>query len=237
MFPVFIDTKKIVKVQAPQGIKEYSCKVVFLCIGGDHQHLDIPGESDYQYKGISYCAVCDGVFFRGRDVAVIGGGNTAAMEALYLKDLARRVYIIHRRGELRADAALKRQVADAGIEFVWHKKVKEIRGGNLLQSLLLCDTESGKETSLDIGGAFIAVGESPQSQLARDVGVELNPVGFIQVNRNQETNIKGVYAAGDVTGGVHQIGVAVGEGITAAIKAYLYVTGGWYGESHRPGSP
>jgi thioredoxin reductase (NADPH) len=206
---------------------------VVIATGCCHRTLGAPGEDEFRGRGVSYCAVCDGVFFKGRDVAVIGGGNSAAMEALYLRDLARKVYLVHRRGSLRADAAMRRQLDAAGVEFVWHKTVKEIQGENLVESVLLCDTRTGEESSLAVSGTFIAVGESPQSQLAKGIGVDLTPEGFIDVNRRQETSVKGVYAAGDVTGGVHQIGVAVGEGITAGIQAYLYITGGWYGESKK----
>ncbi len=206
---------------------------VVIATGCCHRILGAPGEEKFRGRGVSYCAVCDGVFFKGKDVAVIGGGNSAAMEALYLKDLANKVYLVHRRGSLRADAAMREQLDAAGVEFVWHKTVKEIRGENLVENLLLCDTRTGEESSLDVSGTFIAVGESPQSQLAKDIGASLTPEGFIDVNRKQETSIEGIYAAGDVTGGVHQVGVAVGEGITAAIQAYLYVTGGWYGEGRK----
>ena len=213
--------------------EELRTTAVVIATGCCHRILGAPGEEEFRGRGVSYCAVCDGVFFRGKDVAVIGGGNSAAMEALYLRDLARKVYLVHRRGSLRADATMRRQLDAAGVEFVWHKTVKEIKGENLVESLLLRDTRTGEESSLAVSGTFIAVGESPQSQLAKGIGAGLTSEGFIDVNRRQETSVKGVYAAGDVTGGVHQIGVAVGEGITAGIQAYLYVTGGWYGESRK----
>ncbi|MFQ6078743.1 MAG: NAD(P)/FAD-dependent oxidoreductase [Thermodesulfobacteriota bacterium] len=221
------------KVRALTSSDSFESEALVLATGCCHRVLGVPGEEEFRGRGVSYCAVCDGVFFKGKNVAVVGGGNTAAMEALYLKEIAGKVYMVHRRNDLRADAKLKREVLDGGIEVLWNKEVEEIRGENLVDSLLVRDTAGGEETSLDVAGVFIAVGEDPQSQLGRDIGVRTTPDGFIEVNRRQETTVKGVYAAGDVTGGVHQIGVAVGEGITAAVNAYLYIKGGWYGEGRK----
>ena len=203
---------------------------VILATGCCHRTLGVDGEDEFKGKGVSYCAVCDGIFFNGRRVAVIGGGNTAAMEALYLNETAGKVYIVHRREDLRADAKLKSEVLEGGVEMLWSKRVREIRGEGLVKALVLEDVKDGGEMTLEVDGVFIAVGDDPQSQLGKDVGVETDEGGFIEVNRKQETNVSGIYAAGDVTGGVHQIGVAVGEGISAAVNAYLYVKGGWYGE-------
>jgi thioredoxin reductase (NADPH) len=211
----------------------HNATAVVLATGCCHRTLDVAGEEEFKGKGVSYCAVCDGVFFKGRKVAVIGGGNTAAMEALYLNETAGKVFLVHRRDDLRADAKLKSEVLEGGIDTVWSKRVKEIRGDGLVKELLLEDVSDGSETVLEVDGVFIAVGESPQSQLGKDLGIETDETGFIKVDREQKTNIEGIYAAGDVTGGVHQIGVAVGEGISAAVNAYLYITGGWYGVKKR----
>jgi len=203
---------------------------IVIATGCCHRSLGVPGEQEFRGRGVSYCAVCDGVFFKGGRVMVVGGGNTAAMEALYLKEIAGKVFMAHRRSDLRADAALKQRVLDGGIEMLWNKQVVEIQGGNQVSRVVLRDVQGDEDVSLEVDGVFIAVGESPQSGLAKDAGVLVDQEGFITVNRQQETNLPGVYAAGDVTGGVHQIGVAVGQGITAAVNAYLYVTGGWYGK-------
>ncbi len=215
----------------------FESDALVLATGCCHKMLGVPGEEEFKGRGVSYCAVCDGVFFRGRNVAVVGGGNTAAMEALYLREIAGKVHIVHRRGDLRADAMLKRKILEGGVNLLWHKEVKEIRGGNVVKDLRLLDRKSGEESSLQVDGVFIAVGESPQSQLGREIGIKTTKDGFIEVNRKQETNIEGIYAAGDITGGVHQIGVAVGEGITAAMNAYLHIMGGWYGERRGKGTP
>lgn len=210
--------------------EEIWSRAIVIATGCCHRNLGVPGEEEFRGRGVSYCAVCDGVFFKGGRVMVVGGGNTAAMEALYLKQIAGKVFMAHRRSDLRADAALKQRVLGSGIEMLWNKQVVQIRGENQVNGVILRDAGGGEDVSVDVDAVFIAVGESPQSGLARDAGVQIDQEGFIVVDRNQETNLPGVYAAGDVTGGVHQIGVAVGQGITAAVNAYLYITGGWYGK-------
>jgi len=208
----------------------FQSEAVIISTGCCHRTLDVDGEAEFKGKGVSYCAVCDGVFFKGRRVMVVGGGNTAAMEALYLKETAGKVFLVHRRDDMRADAKLKREVVEGGIDTLWKRRVKAIRGEGMVKSVVLEDVDDGSESELEVDGVFIAVGESPQSQLGKEIGVETDETGFIRVNRKQETSVPGAYAAGDVTGGVHQIGVATGEGITAAVNAYLHITGGWYGE-------
>lgn len=207
----------------------FESDALVLATGCTHKDLGVPGEEEFRGRGVSYCAVCDGVFFKGKRVLVVGGGNTAAMEALYLGQIAGKVFMVHRRSELRADSVLKGRVRDSAVEVLWNRQVKEIQGDNLVNRVVLLDTEKGDEISLEVDGVFIAVGEVPKTAYAKKAGVVTIDAGFIEVNRKQETNIDGVYAAGDMTGGVKQIGVATGEGITAAINAYLYITGGWYG--------
>ncbi len=214
---------------------EIRSDAVIIATGCTHKGLGVPGEERFRGRGVSYCAVCDGVFFRGSRVMVVGGGNAAAMEALYLRQIAGKVFMAHRRSDLRADAVLKQRVLDSGIEMLWNKQVVEIQGEKDVDRVVLQDTGDGRIMSIEVDGVFIAVGEVPRSELARDAGVSTDEEGFIVVNRRQETNVPGVYAAGDITGGVHQIGVAVGQGITAAVNAYLHVTGGWYGEKVRRG--
>jgi thioredoxin reductase (NADPH) len=225
------------KKRAVCGSSTLRSDAVIVATGCCHRTLGIPGEAEFRGRGVSYCAVCDGVFFKGRKVLVVGGGNTAAMEALYLREIAAKVTMAHRRGDLRADAKLKSRVLSSGIEVLWNKQVVKIQGEKLVNGVVLRDAGTGAEMQLPVDGVFIAVGESPQSHVAKNAGVVTTEEGFIQVNRRQETNVKGVYAAGDVTGAVHQIGVAVGEGITAAINAYLHIMGGWYGSETKPQAP
>ena len=207
----------------------YTCKAVVIATGCTHRKLNVAGEEEFRGKGVSYCATCDGPLFKGKRVAVVGGGNSAAVAALYLKDLASKVFLIHRRGELRAEAILRRRILESGIELILDSEVKAIEGKNLVEKLVVVNKRTGEEKHVEVDGVFICVGEKPQSELAKKAGVLVDREGFIVVNRKQETNLKAVYAAGDVTGNVRQIGVAVGEGITAAINAYLQLKGGWYG--------
>ena len=210
--------------------EEFESDALILATGCHHRKLGVPGEEEYRGRGVSYCAVCDGAFFRGKTVVVVGGGNTAAMETLYLREVVGKVYLVHRRDDLRAEKVLKDRLLRSGVEVIWNSQVVEIKGNGAVSRVVLSNTKTGQLSELDVHGVFVAVGEVPNSQLAKDAGIETDEEGYIVVNRKQETNIPGVYAAGDVTGGARQIGVAVGEGITAAINAYLYVTGGWYGK-------
>ncbi len=211
------------------GRETYEADAVVLATGCCHRKLGVPGEKELYGKGVSYCAVCDGMFFRGKRVAVIGGGNAAAMEALFLTEIADKVFMIHRRDSLRADGVMKKRVEESGIDVLWSRRLIEIEGDKKVDHLVLEDARSGENETLDVDGCFISIGESPETDFAGKAGIELDEKCFIVVNSKQETNIPGVYAAGDVTGGVCQIGVAVGEGISAATNAYLYITGGWYG--------
>lgn len=224
---VNLDLKnKIKKVKTESNV--YTCKAVIIATGCTHKKLEVPGEEKFMGKGVSYCVTCDGPLFKGKRVAVVGGGNAATAAALYLKDLTSNVFLIHRREELRADEILKRRVVAGGITLLFNSEVKAIIGGNFVEKILVFNRKTGEERLLDVDGVFIYIGEVPQSSLARKAGVLVDEEGFIIVNRKQETNIEGVYAAGDVTGNVRQIGTAVGEGITAAVNSYLYIRGGWY---------
>lgn len=204
----------------------YSCQAVIIATGCALKKLEAPGEEEFKGRGVSYCATCDGPFYRGKDVMVVGGGNSAVAEALYLKDLARKVYLVHRRDRLRADDVLKERAAKSGIEIFWNNVVKSIEGNDRVTHVRLVNTKTGEEIVLPVDGVFIYVGEAPQSRLAEKAGVKVDSEGFIVVNRKQETNVESVYAAGDITGNVQQIGVAVGEGITAAVNAYHNIRSG-----------
>ncbi len=209
---------------------EYRAGALVLATGCRHRELGVPGEKEFYGRGVSYCAVCDGMFFKGRRVVVIGGGNSAAMEALYLKEIAGKVFMVHRRKSLRADRIMKRRVENSRVELLWQRRVKKIVGEDRVEGVVLEDVETGEVEDLDVDGVFISVGETPSTGYAVKGGIETDDTGFVKVDRDQQTNVPGVYAAGDVTGGVRQIGVAVGEGITAATNAYLQVSGGYYGE-------
>ncbi len=208
----------------------YSTTALIIATGRTHRKLGIAGEEEFRGRGVSYCATCDGRFFRGKRVMVVGGGNAAVNEVLFLNELASKIYLLHRREDLRADAVLKRRLLECGVEIFWNSEVQSIEGEDHVRLIRFRNTQTGEERAVEVDGIFISVGEVPRSEAAKKAGVSTDPDGFIIVNRKQETNIPGVYAAGDVTNSVHQIGVAVGEGITAAVNAYLYINSGWYGK-------
>jgi len=218
------DREKVVKTD--QG--SYQGQAVIVATGSAHRKLGVPGEAEFRGRGVSYCGTCDGPLFRGRTIAVIGGGNSAAVDTLILKDLAGKLYLIHRRDDLRADLVLRERILRSNVTVLWNTEVRSIEGDRLVRRLRLFNNRTSAETVLDVDGVFIRVGEEPRSEVAKKAGVALDEGGYIVVNHKKETNIPGVYAAGDVTGGVFQIGTAVGDGITAAVNAYLLITGGWY---------
>jgi len=207
----------------------YEADAVIIATGAARRKLNVPGEKEFSGKGVSYCAVCDGSFFRGKVVAVVGGGNTAVSEALHLTQLVKKLYVIHRRDDFRAELAMKQRLLEsANVVPLWNTVVEAIKGDEVVRKLVLRNLKNNEVFDIEVDGVFIAIGYVPNSKLAAEAGVMVDEKGYIIVNKKQETNIKGVYAAGDVTGGVMQIGVAVGEAIVAAMSAFEYVTGGWY---------
>ncbi|TFG99109.1 FAD-binding protein [Candidatus Thorarchaeota archaeon] len=201
----------------------YRAKAIILATGGGHKHLGVPGEEMLTGRGVSFCATCDGPLFRDKTVAVVGGGNTAVTEALYLAEVTKKVYLIHRRDELRAEKIIQDYVFKSDVEIIWDTMVKEIKGDNLVNALVLENVKTGKQTTLEIEGAFIALGSKPESTLAKSIGVDTNERGEILVCAKQTTNIPGVFAAGDVVESMKQIAVAVGHGAIAADSAYTYI--------------
>jgi thioredoxin reductase (NADPH) len=201
----------------------YRAKSIIISTGGGHKHLGVPGEEQLTGRGVSFCATCDGPLFRDKTVAVIGGGNTAATEALYLAEVTKKVYLIHRRDELRAEKAIQDHLFKSSVEILWNSVVKEIKGDDLVNEIILENVKTGEERILSIEGAFVALGSKPESALAKSIGVKTNDYDEILVNAKQATNIPGVFAAGDVVESMKQIAVAVGHGAIAADSAYTYV--------------
>jgi thioredoxin reductase (NADPH) len=196
-------------------------KALILATGAEHRKLGVPGESELTGKGISYCATCDGFFFKGKRTYVIGGGNTAVAYALYLKNIGCPVSMIHRRDELRAEKKLQDELADKGIDVLWNTTVVGFSGTRgLLDTIAVKDVKSGATRSLQADGAFVAVGESPNNEVARMLGLEMDHEGYIKVDRKMRTSRPGVFAAGDITGGLKQVIVAAGEGAVAATSAF-----------------
>jgi len=208
----------------------YETKAVIIASGSYYREIGVLGEKEFRGKGVSYCGICDGPLFKDKRVLVVGGGNSAAMTALYLADLPSEVKIVHRRDSFRAEEALVKALeAKKNVEILWSTEVKEIKGERLVKKAIIFDIETGETKELLIDGVFVQVGEAPNSQQAKEAGVKVDENGYITVDIRQRTNITGVYAAGDVTNyPVKQIGTAVGQGITAALEAYGYIRRPYY---------
>jgi len=207
----------------------YGSSAVIIATGAHPRKLEVPGESTFLGRGVSYCAVCDGAFFKGRRVLVVGGGNSAAVTALYLTGLASKVTLVHRRDRLRAEEALFKELQRKGVEFIWNSQVVEMRGEKVLKNVLIRNNKTGEISEIEVDGVFVQVGEVPNSQIAVKAGVRVDEKGYIIVDSRQRTNFPGVFAAGDVTTcPVKQVGTAVGQGIIAASEAHGYVRRPYY---------
>lgn len=206
------------------GEREYPCKSIVLATGVTHRHLGVPNEERLTGAGVSYCATCDGMFFRGKEVAVVGGGSTALQDAEFLSNYCARVYVIHRRDEFRGeDSIVKRLSEKENVEFVLNCTVKEIIGDQFVERLLLNNKKNGKEFKLDVSGVFIAVGQIPQNEIFSDV-VKLDENGFILAAEDCLTSCPGIFAAGDCrTKEVRQLTTAAADGAVAALAACKYM--------------
>lgn len=202
------------------GGEVYTCRALVLAMGATWRQLDVPGEQRFFGKGVSYCAACDGFFYRQRKVAVVGGGNTALTDALHLKHLGADVTVIHRRGEFRAEKHLQDSLTREKIPVLWNCRVTAIEGDSVVTGLKVKALLEDREFVLSVDGVFIAVGQQANSQLARDLGVATDSDGFVKVDGAMRTNIPRVYAAGDITGGIRQIVTAIGKGTTAALTLF-----------------
>jgi thioredoxin reductase (NADPH) len=204
---------------------EEAARAVILATGMRPARLGVPGEEEYHGRGVSYCATCDGAFFRDAVVAVVGGGDSAVEEALFLTRFASKVILVHRRDRLRASRILQERILQhPKVEFRWKRVVKEIRGdGKKVQSVVLASTDSGEAEEVPVQGVFLYVGNIPNTEEVRGF-LELDEKGFVVTNDALETSEKGVFAAGDVRkGSVWQVAAAVGDGVRAALNAQRYV--------------
>jgi thioredoxin reductase (NADPH) len=220
------DERKIVKTTRAA----YEAKAVIIATGSHYREIGVKGEKEFRGKGVSYCGVCDGPFFKGKRVLVIGGGNSAATTTLYLSGIAAEVVVIHRRDVFRAEEALVKDIASKkNVQVFWNTEVREIKGEKLVTKVVLYDNNAGETKEIEVDAVFVQIGEAPNSQIAREAGVEVNEHGYIKTDVFQRTSIAGVYAAGDVTNHpVKQVGTAVGQGITAALEAYGYIRRPYY---------
>ncbi|MDF7638580.1 thioredoxin-disulfide reductase [Lactobacillus sp. ESL0791] len=204
---------------------DYTAPVVIVATGADHKHLNVPGEEEYSGRGVSYCAVCDAAFFKDEDVAVIGGGDSAIEEGIYLSQLAKSVTVVHRRDQLRANATLqKRAFANKKMNFVWNAQTESITGdGNKVTGITYRDKETGEEKKLAAAGVFIYVGTLPQTTPFKGLGVT-DEQGWIPTDAKMHTKVPGIFALGDVRAkDLRQIANAVGDGSIAGQEAYNYL--------------
>ena len=198
---------------------EYETRAVALCTGSRKRKLGVEGEEKFLGKGVSYCATCDGFFFKNKRVLVVGGGNSAVTEALFLKNIGCNVTLVHRRDTLRAEKYLQMRLLKE-ISVRWNAEVRRIEGEERVQRVVIYDKTRQQEEEIECDAVFIAIGEEPNSELASKLGVALDPEKYIITDKHQRTNVQRVYAAGDVAGGLRQVVVACAEGAVAAISAY-----------------
>jgi thioredoxin reductase (NADPH) len=209
---------------------QYEANAVIIATGSHYREIGATGEKEFRGKGVSYCGVCDGPLFKGKNVMVVGGGNSAAITTLYLSGLAENVTLVHRREAFRCEEAYLKDIqTKTNVQILWNSEVKEIKGDKLVDKVLIHDNKTGETKEVPVSGVFVQVGEAPNSQTAKDSDIETDEHGYIKTDLNQRTNIPGVYAAGDVTNQpVKQVGTAVGQGITAALDAYGYIRRPYY---------
>ncbi len=200
--------------------RKFWSKALLLATGANYRHLGVPGESRLAGRGVSYCSTCDGPLFRGKEVVMVGGGNSAATEALHLHNMGVAVTLVHRRDSLRAQDYLVRNLTESQIPILWNTEVKEIRGKDRVEEVLLVDNQTEKTHTRKTKGVFIAIGYVPAVGLAEKLGLELTPDGYIKHDSSHRTGIPGIYSAGDVEGGYKQIVTAAGQGSGAAITIF-----------------
>lgn len=203
---------------------EYLCQALVLATGVTHRHLGLENEEKLTGAGVSYCATCDGMFFRGKNVAVIGGGNTALQDAEFLSNYCSKVYLVHRREEFRGDAKNVSSLREKeNVEFVLNALPEEILGEQMVQGLVVTDKISGAKKTLDVDGIFVAIGHLPKNEIFAEL-VDLDAGGFIKAGENCETSRDGIFAAGDCrTKEVRQLTTAAADGAVAALAAVKHI--------------
>ncbi|MGX4767522.1 thioredoxin-disulfide reductase [Bacillus mojavensis] len=212
---------KVVKA----GSKEYKARAVIIAAGAEYKKIGVPGEKELGGRGVSYCAVCDGAFFKGKELVVVGGGDSAVEEGVYLTRFASKVTIVHRRDKLRAQSILQARAFDnEKVDFLWNKTVKEIHEENgKVGKVTLVDTVTGEESEFTTDGVFIYIGMLPLSKPFDNLGIT-NEEGYIETNDRMETKVEGIFAAGDIREkSLRQIVTATGDGSIAAQSVQHYV--------------
>jgi thioredoxin reductase (NADPH) len=199
--------------------RKFLTKTILLATGATHRNLGIPGEQRLSGHGVSYCSTCDGPLFKGKKAIVVGGGNSAATEALHLHHIGIDVTLIHRRDKLRAQDFLVANLVQNNIPILFDSEVKEIRGEHRVEEVLIYNNKTEDTLTLPVSAVFIAIGYNPAIALAKQTGIDLTEEGFIKHNQYR-TNVPGIYTAGDVSGGYKQIVTAAGHGAEAAITIF-----------------
>lgn len=232
-FGLEIIHQEIVEVKGDEPLKcvrtseaSYSCKSVIISTGAEYRKLGVPGEQEFTGRGVSFCATCDGAFFRDQKVIVVGGGDSALTEALFLTRFVKELTIVHRRDALRATKIYQeRAFANPKIHFLWDSVVQEIKGDKVVESVLVKNVKTGEVTEQKTEGVFLFVGLEPRTHFLKGV-IELDGGGYILTNENGETSVKGIFAAGDCRKKLlRQVATAVGDGATAAFAAEKYLEG------------
>jgi thioredoxin reductase (NADPH) len=216
----------------------YVTKGIIIATGARWRTLNIPGEQRFSGRGVSYCAECDGYFYKdGKHVVVVGGGNTALTYALYLHNLGAQVTVIHRRDQFRAEKSLRESLVNEKIQVLWNSEVEEIIGEKTVRAVKVRNSRDGTAREVQADGVFVAIGYVPNSEIAKMLGARVDEWGYITVDARQKTSVPFVYAAGDVTGGVKQIVVAVGQGSVAALTAFEDLTSPYWKKATALSSP
>lgn len=232
-FGVTIETNEVLSIDIAHPVKQLqlndrqvATKSVIIASGASPKKLGIPGEEKYYGKGVSACATCDAPFFKNSVVAAAGGGNTAVQESLFLTRFVDKVYLIHRRDQLRADKLLQeRAFENDKIEIVWDSVLKSINGSEAgVSGVTVENVKTGETYDLDVEGCFVWVGTIPNTEFLKDTGIKLNEWGFVEANSRMETSVPGIFAAGDVRDTpLRQVSTAVGDGAIAASEASEYI--------------
>lgn len=202
---------------------EYEAKVILLSMGANPRNLGVSRENEFVGRGIGYCAICDGGFYRGKTVAVVGGGDTAVEDALYLSRIAKKVYLIHRRDELRANKNSQKKLFESNVELVWDSKIVELFGEERLTGVKVENIKDNSTKDLELDGVFVAVGSLPQTELVKDL-VELDKQGYIVAGENCATSVDGILAIGDIrTKQLRQVITAASDGAVSIYEAEKYI--------------
>jgi len=214
--------KKVVRTEE----STYLCRTLIVSTGTEYRKLGVPGEKEFTGKGVSYCATCDAAFFQGSQIVVVGGGDSALTEALYLTKFAKELTIIHRRDALRGTKIYQERVfSNPKIKLLWNSVIQEIKGDSIVRSILVKNVKTGEVTELHAEGVFLFVGLSPKTQFLKGL-VNLDEAGYIVTDENCETSVKGIFAAGDCRKKLlRQVATAVGDGAMAAFAAEKYLEG------------